>query len=132
MKSIGNLIHIYVNLEDSSSDEETPDVRPKIQAMMSAYFEEVKQLPIRDIRGRKSYSVNFVQNEEKISSGMFTVEVVFQLHFTKLSLLFRKVREFLAHWLFSLKRFVPKYIWTVVESLLLFIVRIIFIMFVIN
>ena len=65
MKSIRNLIHIYVNLEDSSSDEETPDVRPKIQAMMSAYFEEVKHQGFRDIRGRKSYSVNFVHNDEK-------------------------------------------------------------------
>ena len=82
MKSIRNLIHIYVNLEDSSSDEETPDLRPKIQALMSAYFEEVKHEGFRDSRGRKSVSVNFVQNEEKRSPGMLTV-VVFKLHLTK-------------------------------------------------
>ena len=65
---------------------------PKIQAMMSAYFEEVKHQGFRDIRGRKSYSVNFVQSEEERSSGMLTVEVVFKLHFTKNHhLLFSKI-----------------------------------------
>ena len=73
---------LHLNLEDSSSDEETPDLRPKIQALMSAYFEEVKHQGFRDIRGRKSCSVNFVQNEEKRSSGVLTV-VVFKIHFTK-------------------------------------------------
>ena len=89
VESIPDLI--FIHLDDSSSDEETPDLRPKIQAMMSAHFEEVKHQGFRDIRGRKSYSVNFVQNEEKRSPGMLTV-VVFKLHFTKKRcLLFRKV-----------------------------------------
>ena len=73
---------IFIYSDDSSSDEETPDLGPKIHALMSAYFEEVKHEGFRDIRGRKSYSVNFVQNEEKRSPGMLTV-VVFKLHFTK-------------------------------------------------
>ena len=82
---------IFIHLDDSSSDEETPDLRPKIQALMSAHFEEVRDQGFRDIRGRKSYSVNFVQNEEKRSPGMLTV-VVFKLNFTKNHcLLFRKV-----------------------------------------
>ena len=54
----------------------------KIQAMMSAHFEEFKHQGFSDIRGRKSYSVNFVHEEDR-SSGMLTVEVVFKLHFTK-------------------------------------------------
>ena len=77
-----NIHRLHVYLEDSSSDEETPDMGPKIQTLMSGNFEEVKHQGFRDIRGRKSYSVNFVQNEEDRNSGMLTVEVVFKLNFT--------------------------------------------------
>ena len=73
-----NIHWLHVYLDDSSSDEETPDVRPKIQAMMSAYFEEVKHQGFRDIRGRKSYSVNFVQNEEKGMSRWFSTIFIFK------------------------------------------------------
>ena len=73
---------IFIHLDDSSSDEATLDIGPKIRVSMSAYFEEVKHEGFRDIRGSKSYSVNFFQNEEKRSPGMLTV-VVFKLNFTK-------------------------------------------------